>query len=150
MATPITFAGSVISISAASPATYDSLGFAALTFTEIGEVVSVGDRGRTYADVSYTSLGERGTLHRKGSYDEPETPFEIGVDRADAGQILIKAASTSDIEQSFKVEYNNGEIDYFTGLVFSFVTVGGDTDTMRMVTANIRIDRQGVVEVAAP
>jgi len=95
-------------------------------------------------------LGERGTLHRKGSYDEPETPFEIGVDRSDAGQILIKAASTSDVEQSFKVEYNNGEIDYFVGLVFSFVTIGGDTDTMRMVTANIRIDRQGVIEVAAP
>lgn len=146
MATPITFADSVISLSAGTPATYDSVGFAALTYTDIGEVVSVGDRGRTYTDVSYKSLAERGTLHRKGSYDEPETPFEIGVDRADAGQILLKTASTSDSDYAFKVEYSNGEIDYFQGLTFSFVTNGGDSDTMRMVTANIRIDRQGVVE----
>lgn len=150
MATPITFAGSTISLSAGAPATYDAAGFALLTFTALGEVVSVGDRGRTYTDVSYNSLAERGTLHRKGSYDEPETPFEIGVDRTDAGQILMKTASTSDDEYAFKIEYSNGEIDYFQGLVFSFVTNGGDSDTMRMATSNIRISRSGVVEVAAP
>lgn len=146
----ITFAGSTISVVSGSPATYDDTGFAALTFVDIGEVVSVGERGRTYTDVSYTSLAERGTLHRKGSYDEPETPFEIGVDRDDAGQVILKAASTSDTSHSFKIEYSNGEVDYFEGLVFSYVTNGGDSDTIRMVTANIRIDRQGVVEVAAP
>lgn len=150
MATPITFAGSVISISAATPATYDDAGFTALTFTEIGELVSVGDRGRTYTDVSYTTMAERGTLHRKGSYDEPETPFEIGIDRGNAGQVILKAASESDVIQSFKVAYSNGEVDYFQGLVFSFVTGGGDANTIRMATANVRIDRSGVVEVAAP
>jgi len=151
MATPITFAGSVISISAGTPATYDAAGFAAvgMTYTAIGELVSVGDRGRTYTDVSYTTMADRGTLHRKGSYDEPETPFEIGVDRADAGQVLLKSASQTDVIHSFKVEYSNGEVDYFQGLVFSFVTTGGDSNTIRMATANVRIDRQGVVEVAA-
>jgi len=146
----ITFAGSTISVVSGSPATYNAAGFADLTFSPIGEVVSVGERGRTYTDVSYTSLAERGTLHRKGSYDEPETPFEIGADRDDAGQVVLKAASTSDTSHSFKIEYSNGEVDYFEGLVFSLVTNGGDTDTIRMVTANVRIDRQGVVEVAAP
>ena len=149
MATPITFADSVISISAGIAASYDAAGFAALTFTEVGELVSVGSRGRTYTDVSYKTLAQRGTLHKKGSYDEPETPLEIGVDRADAGQILLKAASDSDNNYAFKVAYSNGEIDYFQGLVFSYVTNGGDSDTMRMVTANVRIDRQGVIEVAA-
>lgn len=150
MATPITFAGATISVSSTAPGSYDDTGFSALTFTEVGEVISVGDRGRTYTDVSYNSLGERGTVHRKGSYDEPETPFEIGVDREDAGQVLLKAASTTDAPYSFKIEYSSGEVDYFQGLVFSFVTNGGDSNTIRTVTANVRIDRQGVVEVAAP
>ena len=146
----ITFAGATISVSAGTPATYDSAGFAALTFTAVGELVSLGDRGRTYTDVSYTTLADRGTAHLKGSYDEPETPFEIGADRDDAGQVIMKAASTSDSAHAFKVAYSNGEVDYFQGLVFSYVTGGGDANTIRMVTANIRIDRQGVVEVAAP
>jgi hypothetical protein len=146
----ITFAGATISISAGSPSTYDETGFVALSYTTVGELVSMGDRGRTYTDVSYTTLADRGTAHLKGSYDEPETTFEIGADRDDAGQVLMKTASTSDSAYAFKVAYSNGEVDYFQGLVFSFVTGGGDANTIRMVTANVRIDRQGVVEVAAP
>jgi hypothetical protein len=150
MTNVVTFADAVISVSAAEPATYDQAGFEALTFTQIGEVISVGGRGRTYTDVSYKTLAERGTLHRKGSYDEPETTFEIGADRTDAGQIIMKAGSKSDDNHSFKIEYSNGEVDYFYGLIFSYVTNGGDADTMRMISANIRIDRTGVLEVDAP
>lgn len=151
MATPITLAGSIVSVSSDIAPTYDAAGFAdiAVTFTVVGEVTSIGGKGRTYNDVSYTSLSERGTIHRKGSFDEPEMPIEIGVDRADAGQVILKSASTSDLNHTFKIEYSNGEIDYFEALVFSFAEAGGDSDTIRAVTANIRIDIQGVIEVAA-
>lgn len=142
----ITFANSVIAISAGVPATYDESGFDALTFTDIGEVINVGSRGRTYTDVAYKSLKERGTLHRKGSYDEPETPIEIGQDRDDAGQVIIKTASDSDDLFAFRITYSNGEKDYFQGLVFSYVTNGGGSDDMRLATANVRIDRKGVIE----
>jgi hypothetical protein len=150
MTNVVTFAGATIGVSAGEPATHDAAGFAALTYTDVGEVISVGSRGRTYTDVSYKTLAERGTLHRKGSYDEPETTFEIGADRTDAGQVIMKAGSESDDNNSFIITYSNGEVDYFMGLIFSFVTNGGDADTMRMLTANVRIDRAGVVEVAAP
>ena len=146
----ITFAGSVVSISAGVPATYDQTGFEALTFTGLGEVISVGSRGRTYNDVTYTSFAERGTIHRKGAFDEPEMPIEIGADRTDAGQLIMSTASKSDSLYAIKIEYNNGEVDYFQCLVFSFVTNGGDSDAMRTLTANVRVDRQGVLEIAAP
>ena len=115
----------------------------------MGEVSNLGDTGRTYEDVSYNTLGERGTVHLKGTYDEPETTFEMIADRADAGQVLVKAASQSDADYAFKVAYQNGDVDYFQGKVFSFVTAGGEANTVRTVSANIRIDRQGVVEVLA-
>jgi hypothetical protein len=149
MTNVVTFAGATIGVAASEPATHDAVGFAALTYTDVGEVISVGSRGRTYTDVSYKTLAERGTLHRKGSYDEPETTFEIGADRTDAGQLIMKTGSANDSNHSFKIVYSNGEVDYFMGLIFSFVTNGGDADTMRMLTANVRIDRAGVVEVAA-
>jgi len=152
MSTPITFAGSIVSITSDTIPTYDKIGFedAGVTYTVIGEVISVGGMGRTYADVSYKSLAQRGTVHKKGSFDQPEIPIEIGVNRTDAGQVILDSASTSDANHGIKIEYSNGEIDYFETLVFGVVSAGGDSDTIRSVTASIRIDIQGIVEVAAP
>lgn len=150
MSNGITLAGTIVSVSAGVPATYNQVGFEALTYTPVGEVSNLGDRGRTYEDVSYNTLGERGTVHLKGTYDEPETTFEMISDRSDAGQVIMNAASKSDADYAFKVQYQNGEIDYFQAKVFSFVTVGGEANTVRSVSANIRVDRQGVIEVAGP
>ena len=152
MSTPITFAGSIVSITSDTIPTYDQAGFedVGVTYTVIGEVISVGGMGRTYADVSYKSLAQRGTVHKKGSFDQPEIPIEIGVNRTDAGQVILDSAGTSDANHGIKIEYSNGEIDYFEALVFGVVSAGGDSDTIRSVTASIRIDIQGIVEVAAP
>ncbi len=40
-----TVAGTTIGISASLPATYDSTGFAALSYTTIGEVTDIGSLG---------------------------------------------------------------------------------------------------------
>lgn len=150
MAEGITYAGLTLSVSAGVPASYDETGFAALTYTAVGEVSSVGDRGQTYEDVTYTTLADRATKHLKGTSDQPETAIELVIDRDDAGQILMKTASDSDDQYAFKIEYGNGEIDYFQALVYSFVTVGGDANTVRTGTVNIRLDARDAVEVDAP
>ncbi len=151
MADAVTFAGTVISISAGVPATYDSVGFAALTYTAIGEVSSApGSGGKTFEDVSYTVLGVRATKHLKGTSDQAEQTMEVIDDRNDAGQTLAKAALESDNEYAFKVVYNNGEIDYFQGLVTGYEGAGGDSNAIRMSTITFRRNFQGVVEVAAP
>ena len=96
MADAVTFAGTQISISAGVPVTYDEAGFAALTYTSVGEVSSApGDGGTTFEDVSYTVLGRRATVHLKGTSDQPEATMEVTVDRNDAGQIMLKAALLS-------------------------------------------------------
>ena len=48
-----TLAGSKVYISASLPATYDSAGFTALTYTEIGEISDIGTVGKEYTLVTH-------------------------------------------------------------------------------------------------
>ena len=41
-------AGTTLKISASTPATYDGTGYAALTYTTVGEVTDLGEFGRVY------------------------------------------------------------------------------------------------------
>lgn len=147
----VTFAGTQISVSAGVPVTYDEAGFAALTYTSVGEIVSApGEGGTVYEDVPVSVLGRRATLHFKGTSDQNEETMEILVDRSDAGQVLLKTARDSDNQYAFKVVYNNGEIDYFQALVYSFAGAGGDSNTLRQATVTFRRDYRDVVSVAGP
>lgn len=151
MGKEVTFAGTQIGISAGIPVTYDEAGFAALTYTDVGEISSApGDGGTVFEDVSYTVLAQRATKHLKGTSDQPEETMEIVVNRTDAGQALLKTALLSDEQYSFKVEYNNGEIDYFQALVTGNSGAGGDSNTIRMRTVTFRRDYRDVVSIAGP
>lgn len=151
MADSVTFAGTTIELSAGVPATYDQAGFAALTFTALGEVTSApGSGGKTFEDVSYTTLADRATKHLKGTSDQAEQTLEVVDDRDDAGQVLAKAALDSDNEYAMKVTYNNGEIDYAQVLVTGYEGSGGDANTIRTSSMTFRRNYQGTVEVAAP
>jgi hypothetical protein len=151
MAVGITFAGTKVSISAGVPATYNQAGFAALTYTEIGEITSVpGSGGRTYEDVSYNVVSRRATEHRKGTFDEAEQTMEVVVVREDAGQILAEEALDSDDYYAFKIEYSDGEISYYQAMMTGFEGAGGDANTMRMATMTFRRSSQGTVVVLAP
>lgn len=146
-----TFAGTKVSISAGVPASYDATGFAALTYTEIGEIVTApGSGGTTYEDVPVSVIGRRATLHFKGTSDQPEETMEVLVVRDDQGQNLALTARDSDDQHAFKVEYGNGEIDYYQALVYGFVGAGGDANTLRQATLTFRRDYRDVVSVAAP
>jgi hypothetical protein len=147
MPTAVTFAGTLVSVSAGVPATYDAAGFGALTYTAVGEISTApGSGGTKFEDVSYTVLDVRATKHLKGTSDQEEEEMEVIVTRSDAGQQLLKAALLSDNQYAFKVVYNNGEIDYFQALVTGFAGQGGDSNTVRMATVNFRRDYRNVVE----
>lgn len=91
-----TSAGSTIAISAATPATFNSAGYGALSFSSIGEVTDLGEFGREFALVTHNPIATRGTQKRKGSFNEGSIDLKLGLDTDDAGQIIAKAASLSD------------------------------------------------------
>ena len=125
-----TLAGTTIGISASQPATYDIAGYGALTFTNIGEVVDVGEFGRTYNVVNHNPINTRATRKFKGSFDEGNLSITVAIDGGDDGQAIVEAALNSDNDYSFEVEFNNGDIQWFQAKVTSFRTTTGGVDSI--------------------
>jgi hypothetical protein len=149
-----TSAGSTIAICAAQPATYNSAGYGALSFTAIGEVTDLGEFGRDYALVTHNPLGSRGTVKKKGSFNEGSIDLKAALDTDDAGQIICKAAAQSDSDYSFKIVTQNGDIYYFQAQVMSFKTSVGSVDNVTQAAIKLELTTNsagvGVVEVDAP
>lgn len=148
-----TTAGTKLGISAGVPATYDVAGYAALTYTNVGNIEDAGEHGRVYAEVTFNPIAERGTQKFKGSFNEGNKTLSIGYDSDDAGMILLKTALNSDNDYAFEVEYPNGDIDYFQAKVMSLVKQVSTVDTIRMVSVELSITTSstgvGIVESLA-
>lgn len=141
-----TSAGTTISISAVLPATYDSAGFAALTFTAIGEITDAGEYGKTYNLVSHNPLGDRKTYKFKGSYNNGSMTLQMGRVPDDAGQTILLAALDSDNSYSIKVVLQDGTINYFTAQIMSYTTSVGSVDQITAATVSIEVT-DDIIEV---
>ena len=150
-----TAAGTVISISAELPATYDAAGYGdtGIDWSAIGEVTDGGTHGRKYAEVTHKPIGSRGTQKFKGSFDEGTKTIQMGLDSYDAGQIIAKAASVSDNPYSFRVAYPSGDKDYFQARVMSFEKQTSNVDSIVSATMQLSLTSTsagvGIVEVLA-
>jgi len=112
----------------------------------IGGVTNIGTIGREYVDVSYKTFDQRGISHRKGTSNQAETTLEILVNREAIGQFILKIARESDNQYLFKIEYGNGELDFFAALVSSVSNLQGDGNTIRNLSANLVVDHKGIIE----
>lgn len=148
-----TSAGITLAISAALPATNDAAGFEALTdFETVGEIESIGEYGIVYNPITFTALGDRRVRKFKGSYDPGEPGIALAIDRDDTGQLLARTALADDADYSFKVTFQDGDIDYYQGKVMSFTTNPSSVDDILMGNMNIGInsDPVAVPFVAGP
>lgn len=133
-----TSAGSTLQLSAGIPATFNLVGYEALTFTTLGEITDMGEFGREYALVTHNPVSTRGTQKFKGSFNEGQMVMQLGLDTDDAGQVLAKAAVVSDNDYSFKVTTQNGDIYYFQAKVMMFKVGVGSVD--QITAANITLE----------
>lgn len=143
-----TSAGTDISICANAPATYDAIGFAALTWTSIGEVTELGEFGRVYNIVKLNLLKDRRTVKRKGSYDDGTVAAQMARVPDDAGQAILAAAVNSDSSYSIKVTLQDGTKFYFSAQISSYTTNVGNVDQITSATVNFEIDNN-IIEVAS-
>lgn len=119
-------AGTCLSVSAAAPATHDATGFAALTWTQVGELESIGEFVINHATVTFTNLCTGKTSVSKGAEEAITVPIGVALDRDDAGQALMTTARASlTAVYSFKVAESNGDIVYFRAHVMSERITGG-------------------------
>lgn len=113
----ISFIGSTLSVSAATPATEDQTGYEALTFTEVGKVVSIGEIGDEAEDIAFNLLKPGRTTHVNGVKDVGDVPVTIEYDVADAGQVILTAGNNTNTTHSFKIVDTDGEDWYVQGLI---------------------------------
>jgi hypothetical protein len=142
--------GTRIYVAADHPATYTIAGFEALDFTEVGEVVNMGEFGGEAQISQHIGLDGGVVVKRKGSKDYGTMALQIGKDHTDAGQEILKAgfdgANAYDVH-SFKIT-ESGEVAYFTGLVGSFTLVKNDANTVTALGCNIELDDRVISDEA--
>lgn len=146
-----TSAGSTFKLSAGIPATFDGTGYAALTYTTVGEITDLGEFGREYSLVTHNPVGNRSTQKFKGSFNDGAITLQLGLDNSDAGQSLAQAAVLSDNNYSCLVTTQDGTKYYFLGQVMSFKIGVGDVNKITAATIMIELTTSntgvGVVKV---
>ena len=140
--------GGFLSVSAATPATFDADGYVALSWTEVGGVSEIPEFGATYSAVTFTPLqtGIVDKFHGELNYGSITIP--LGYDSADAGQSILRASLASKNEISFRETRSDGTVRYIMGKVMSFPR-GQSVGSVNMASCNIEFTRADV-EVAAP
>jgi hypothetical protein len=135
-----TAAGTTISISAGVPATQDVAGYAALTYTEIGDIESIGTFGASVNKIEFQPL--KGAKQKfKGSTDYGSLQPKLAHNKADAGQTLLRTAGDPDNNALFayKVVLPSGDKRYFQGRVFGYPESIDGADSVVMANPTIEI-----------
>ncbi|PJI56008.1 iron ABC transporter substrate-binding protein [Methylobacterium radiotolerans] len=121
--------------------------FAALTYTEIGLVESLGEFGDQSSAVNFASLGDGRQRKAKGVRDAGDLTITCAHDVTDAGQVAMVAAEATNLKYAFKVvlpdeqtEGGAGTTLYFRGLVMSKRLNVGSADNVIRQTFNVGID----------
>lgn len=136
-------AGSTLKVSASLPATYDSAGFAALTYTTVAEVTDLGSGlGKKYDMIEHRPVNDRKKYKFKGGYDNGSLAIKLASATAtatDAGQTLMIAASNSDADYSFKITVQDGSDYYFTAKCMNFTTDFGTLNNILAANAELQV-----------
>lgn len=147
--TATTAAGSSLAIAAASPATADATGYAALTFTDIAGIEKIGAFGATFTKVEFQPF--RGPKQKyKGAVDYGSLQPILAHDDDDPGQTLLRAAAddaTSTL-YSFRVTLPTGARRFFQGQAFGYPETIDGADTILTASPTIEINT-AIVKVAA-
>jgi len=132
--------GTTIGISATLPATYDAAGYGALTFTNIAEVLDIGELAKAYNVVTHQTVGRDYPEKLKGTYDIANVTLTLGKVKTDAGQVALQTALTSANSVAFVITLPSGNSGSFTGKVIKAgqgaVAVDGVETTVVEVTVD--------------
>lgn len=118
----------------------DATAYGALTFTQVGELSDLGSFGKKYNLVTFSPLGDRKVVKRKGSYNNGTLALKFGSSVTNPGQVRMQAASNEDASSAFKVITQSGSIYYFTGQVMGWMLEVGSVDQIMGASCDVEID----------
>ena len=131
----------------------NTAGFAALTWVEIGKIVTLPQIGFEANVVTQNYVNTDFSTDAKGFINGMATEVVVGRDPADAGQDILRTASDSRFKYAFKREYADDvpgftpTIRYFRALITSEMDAGGGGEEFDNQTFGIKITGQKPITV---
>ena len=150
----VTVRGTTFAISTTVPATtVDTTGeYAALSYTAVGGVRTLGEFGDESQLVKFEVIGDGRTRQLAGSKDAGVIECLCAYDIADTGQLAMIAAFDAGNEYAFRVTPNDGVITdsvfYFKGPVTAKRIVAGENNSVLSIRFNVAVNSE-VLNVAA-
>jgi hypothetical protein len=141
-------AGSKVYIGPTYSSTVDTVTeFAALSYTIINGVSTIGEFGDTKTVINFDVIDESRVRKTKGTSNGGALSLVMALDDTDTGQTNLKTAFDSPNAYAFKVEFNDklttsgtNSLAMFYGKVTSYAyTMGGANDVARR-TVNVEVD----------
>ena len=132
--------GTCVSVSATLPTTFDAAGYDALTFTQVGELESIGEVNIRHAAITFQNMCSGKTSTLKGAEEAVSVTIGVGLDRDDAGQSLMATARKSlTAKVAIKITESNGDIVFFHGFVMSDTIVYGGINEIKKANYEIGV-----------
>lgn len=129
--------------------------YAALTWTEITLLRSIGDYGDESSIINAPVLGDARVRKAKGSRDAGTSPLVLYPLATDDGQMALVAAEATNLFYPIKIELPNklnatgtNQLDYFMALVASKRKSVGENDNV--VTETYSLGLNSAVTTVAP
>lgn len=136
----MSYIGETVSCVASTPAADDESGFEALSYTELGKVISRSEIGDSHTDQSATLLKTGRTKHDNGAKDGGEINVMIdGEDFTDAGLAIIEGKNGTSDEVSFEFA-GPAQTRYVYGVVRNLRTMTGDANTKAGIQFTIAVN----------
>lgn len=146
--TSMTSAGTEFAVSAGVPATQTLAGYTALTYTPVGGTSSIGAIGATYEEISFKPLIGPEETH-KGSPNYGSLTPAMASDDADAGQAILQTALDSQTAQiAVRITKPDGKKRYFQCRVFSLPDTIGESNSIIMKNASLKINTKPISDPA--
>ena len=126
------------------PITQDILDYQLLNYTEVGEVLSIGEFGGAADEVQSQPLATGVTQFFGGfrQYGNPSLGLER--DSSDAGQAILQTALSTKQPSTMRLQLADGENIYLNARIFSFSNTIGSANSMIGSTVNVRVNEKPV------
>lgn len=142
-----TSAGTIVSVSAGVPATFDAAGFAAKTYTQVGKVENGGELGASINPVTFTPLDTAVEDSFHGVTTLGDTNVTAALVGGDAGQTIVTDAYRNKTILSVKYELFDGDVIYFIAIVLSNPIQINGPDQVVMTSFNLRRKPMGATGI---
>jgi len=144
--------GTTIKVSVAAPATRDAVGYAALTYTQVGATLTIPQFGGSTSPTSNVPLDTGEECKTPGPINWNQLALTALYVDDDAGHAILLdgfSGANKGVNYSFEITYPNGAIRYTGGYVGSYQETPGSAGDNIMMDATIELNYKPIL-VAAP